>query len=145
MAAGLTLSAIREALAAQIVAYTERAVNAKPYRVGGTPTRQVVIEPDVGDYIDYWVTQGGPIGLARVRLVVVVEPDNTDESARRRLDDFLSVGQGNGSSIVDAVMSDVTLGGLVETCHIRAAQVNDSIVFARLAIEVHVRKVDAAA
>jgi hypothetical protein len=143
--AGLTLSAIREALAAQIVAYTQRGVNAKPYRVGGTPTRQVVIEPDIGDYIDYWVTQGGPVGLARVRLVIVIEADNADEHARRRLDDFLSVGQGNGSSIVDAVMSDVTLGGLVDTCHIRAAQVNDTIAIARLAIEVHVRKIDAVA
>lgn len=143
--AGLTLSTIREAIAAQIVGYTQRAVNAKAYRVGGTPTRQVVIEPDVGDYIDYWVTQGGPVGLARVRLVIVVEADNADESARRRLDDFLSVGQGNGSSIVDAVMSDPTLGGLVDTCHIRSAQVNDNLVVARLGIEVHVHKIGAEA
>ena len=95
-----------------------------------------------------WVT-GTSVGLATIRFVLVVEcgPLNADgfadESARRRLDDFLSVGTGNAASIIDAVMSDKTLGGVADTCHIPRAEVDDATATARLPLEVHVRKVGA--
>jgi hypothetical protein len=146
----LTISPIREALKAQLNAVLSgRESDVKTYRVTGASVfPRITIEADPVDYIDYWVT-GTSVGLATVRFVLVVEagPVNAegfaDESARRRLDDFLSVGTGNNSSIIDAVMSDTTLGGVAETCHIPRAEVDDATATARLPIEVHVKKVGA--
>lgn len=148
--AGLTITPIREALKAQLNSVLSgRESDVKAYRVNGAKAYpRITIEADAGDYIDYWVT-GTSVGLATVRFVLVVEagPLNdagvADESARRRLDDFLSVGTGNASSIIDAVMSDATLDGVVETCHIPRAEVDDATATARLPIEVHVKKVGA--
>ena len=53
-----------------------------------------------------------------MRFDLVVDPANADESATRRLFRYLSVGTGNGASIIDALMADKTLGGVVETVHI---------------------------
>lgn len=148
--AGLTLSTIREALKARFDSDTiARQLDVKAYRVTGASVYpRLTIEADPGDYIDYWVTFGS-VGLSTVRFVLVVEsgPLNdagfADESARRRLDDFLSVGTGNGSSVIDAVMSDPTLGGVVATCHIPRAEVDDQTATARLPIEITLNKVGA--
>lgn len=146
----LTIAPIREALKAQLnLVLSGRESDVKAYRVTGAAVfPRITIEADPVDYIDYWVT-GTSVGLATIRFVLVVEcgPLNADgfadESARRRLDDFLSVGTGNTASIIDAVMSDKTLGGVADTCHIPRAEVDDATATARLPLEVHVRKVGA--
>jgi hypothetical protein len=69
------------------------------------------------DPIDYWVTFGA-VGLAAVRFDVVLEVAGADQSAVRRLDDFLSVGTGNGSSLVDAVFKDPTFGGACSASYV---------------------------
>ncbi len=116
MTVSVSLREIREALAAQIEAYVSRDVNGYPYGTGGLiGTRCVVIAP-AGDYVSYFGTFGED-GLADLRLEVKVIPTNaTTIDAQIALDDYLSIGQGNASSVVDAVHSDRTLGGLVEDC-----------------------------
>ena len=148
--AGLTLSAIREALKAQLdTNITGREVDVKAYRVTGAKVYpRITIESDPGDFLDYWLT-GTSAGLATVRLVMVLEAGAlnddgfADESSRRRVDDFLSCGTGNASSIIDAVMADVSLGGVVATCHIPRAEVDDATATARLPIEITLNKVGA--
>lgn len=145
--AGLTLSTIREALKARLDAGIEdRQVDVKAYRVTGAKVfPRITVEADPGDYIDYWVTFGSA-GLSTVRFVLVVEcgalndAGFADESARRRMDDFLSVGTSNGASVIDAVMADRTLGDLVDTCHIPRAEVDDQTATARLPIEITLKK-----
>ena len=146
----LTIAPIREALKARLdTVLSGRESDVKAYRVTGAKVfPRITIEADPVDYIDYWVT-GTSVGLATIRFVLVVEAGPVsaegfaDESARRRLDDFLSVGTGNTASIIDAVMSDPTLDGVADTCHIPRAEVDDATATARLPIEVHVRKVGA--
>lgn len=142
--AGLTISSIRDALKTQLAAGVSvgREVDVKAYRVTGARVfPRITVEPD-RDFIDYWVT-GTSTGVARLRFGLVIEAGGPDESARRRLDDMLSVGTGNEASVVDALMSDVTLGGLVDTCHATGVDVDDDNAAARIRIEVHLRKVGA--
>lgn len=123
MSGGLTLREIREALAAAIRDGVERETTVLAYRAASSSFPLIVLEPD-GDYVDYWQSFGSS-GVAVVRLSVVIVPGRADESARIRLDDFLSAGTGNGSSVVDAVVADPTLGGVVRTVQVGAVSVSD--------------------
>jgi len=120
---GLTLREIREALAATIRDGVERETTVLAYRAVSSSFPLIVLEPD-SDYVDYWQSFGAS-GIAVVRLSVVIVPGKADESARIRLDDFLSAGTGNGSSVVDAVVADPTLGGVVRTVQVGAVSVSD--------------------
>ena len=55
---GLTLGDIRNALAATITAGVDRQTNVYPYAVGDPKLPAITIEPDSGDYVDYWLTFG---------------------------------------------------------------------------------------
>lgn len=123
MSGGLTLREIREALAAAIRDGVERETTVLAYRAVSSSFPLIVLEPD-SDYVDYWQSFGSS-GVAVVRLSVVIVPGRADESARIRLDDFLSAGTGNGSSVVDAVVADPTLGGVVRTVQVGAVSVSD--------------------
>lgn len=142
---GLTLGDIRNALAATITAGVDRQTNVYPYGVGDPKLPCITIEPDSGDYVDYWLTFGSA-GLAAVRLVLVLEPGGNDPvSAGIALDDYLSAGTGNGSSVIDAVLADRTLGLAGCDCVITSATVDATTVTARLSVSVTVNKIGAAA
>ena len=153
MAVGLTLSMIREALAKQIKDNVSRECNVKAYRVGGNPGYPLITIAPQLDYLDYWLTSTDATGnrVSQARFTIIVQPGKpgedglADESARRRLDDFLSVGQGNGSSIADAVMRDVSLGGVVATCQLSDVEVDDDTATARIPIAITTRTVEAEA
>lgn len=123
MSGGLTLREIREALASTIRDGVERETTVLAYRAVSSSFPLIALEPD-SDYVDYWQSFGSS-GIAVVRLSVVIVPGKADESARIRLDDFLSAGTGNGSSVVDAVVADPTLGGVVRTVQVGAVSVSD--------------------
>ena len=142
---GLTLGDIRNALAATITNGVDRQTNVYPYPVGDPKLPCITIEPDTGDYVDYWLTFGSA-GLAAVRLVLVLEPGGNDPvSAAIALDDYLSAGTGNGSSVIDAVLADRTLGLAGCDCVITSAQVDATTVTARLSVSVTINKIGAAA
>lgn len=139
---GLTISAIRAAIKAQLnVNVDGRQINVSEF--GRTlPAPCVTIRYASGDTIDYWET-GTAAGLSKVRFELFIEPGTggDEDSAVIRLDDFLSAGTGNNSSIIDAVMADTTLGGVVQTCHIASAVVDNETVTATLGLEIVVKNV----
>jgi hypothetical protein len=142
---GLTLGDIRNALAATITNGVSRQTNVYAYPVGDPKFPAITIEPDSGDYVDYWLTFGAA-GLAAVRLVLVLEPGGNDPvSAGIALDDYLSAGTGNGSSVIDAVLADRTLGLAGCDCVITSATVDATTITARLSVSVTVNKIGAAA
>jgi hypothetical protein len=142
---GLTLSELREALATQIRDNLERETTVKPYPDGKpTPPPSIVVHADPA-YMDPWKTYG-PGGEGLVRFVVELDPEGKDvESAHRRRDDYLSVGTGNNSSILDALMLDSTCG--IDGCvyHVTGitATEDDTGIGAAIAIECHIRKTGA--
>lgn len=141
--AGFTIGELREALAAQLRANIDRSVNVRAYPPA-SPSPSILIELE-GDAVDYWMTYGAA-GVGTVRFLVTVDPSGTDaESSARRLDEFLSVGTGNGSSFIDAVLVDKSLGLDGVTCNIRSAEVDSVELTAQFVVEVHVNKVGAAA
>lgn len=110
MSVGLSITTIREALRDQIIAGVGREIVVHAAPTGTQATSPTCTVEYQNNPIDYWVTFGAA-GLATLRLELVVEPGGADATtASTRLDQFLSVGTGNGWSIVDAVMSDRTLG-----------------------------------
>lgn len=142
---GLTLSEIREGLAAQLRANLDRGVTVDPYsNVGVTGYPRITIDYSEGDFVDYWGTFGSA-GLATVRFTLRIEPgdSNTRADVAKRLDDFLSVGTGNGSSVIDALMQSPSLGLTGCTSIIRQARVDPASVTAELDVEVTIKKVGA--
>lgn len=141
---GLTLGEVRNALAATITAGVDRQTNVYAYPVGDPKYPAITIEPE-SDYVDYWLSFGSA-GLAAVRMVLVLEPAGNDPvSAGIALDDLLSAGTGNGSSVIDAVLADRTLGLAGCDCVITAATVDAATVTARLSVIVHIAKTGASA
>jgi len=138
----LTLSTIREAIGAQLRANLSREINVDVDRAG-SPAPVIRLELQESDPIDYWLTMNGGTGngVAEVRFDLIVDVANVDQSAVKRLDEFLSVGTGNGSSIIDALLSDVTLGGVVENVYVSGVSEYDAInVQATLPLRVLCRK-----
>jgi hypothetical protein len=138
---GLTLSEIREALASTIRNNVDRQVTVRAYppSVDGP---SVLIEP-ASDYVDYHLSFGSA-GLAAVRFVVTVDPGGTEaESAAIRLDDFCSVGTGNGSSIVDAIQSDRTLGLIGCDVFVESIEVDVNTITAQFRVTVNISKIGA--
>ena len=137
----LTLSTIRAAIKAQLEANIDREINVD-VDGAGMPAPVISLQLQPSDPIDYWVTMNGVgNGVAEVRFDLVVDPAGADQSAVRRLDEFLSVGTGNGSSVVDALMADKTLGDAVETVVLLGVSEYDPInVTATLPLRVVCRK-----
>ncbi len=111
----------------------------------GKPAPVIRLELQPTDPIDYWLTMspdGAEVGgLSEVRFDLVVDVAGIDGSSNRRLYDFLSVGTGNGESVIDALLADKTLGGVVETIHVSGVSEYDAInVTATLPLRVVCRK-----
>lgn len=135
----LTLSTIRAAIRAQLEANIAREVNID-VDGEGKPAPVIRLELAPSDPIDYWVTFGSS-GISAVRFELIVDPAGVDQSAVRRLDDFLSVGTGNGSSVMDAVYVDPTFGGVLTAGTVCNLLAYDAVnVSATFALEVHVAK-----
>lgn len=124
--AGLALQPIRVALAAQIAAYLERPTSVHPYEHGDYRRPAIIIRDRPGDdQIEYFSTMGGA-GYADVWFELTLEVSAGQlASALIAMDDYKSVGTGNLSSVVDAIHSDRTLGGLVADCTCLAASAAD--------------------
>ena len=139
----LTLSTIREAietkLNANLAGGPQRQVTIDAHG-DGAPAPVIRLELQQSDPIDYWLTMTGN-GVAEVRFDLIVDVANVDQSSVIRLDKYLSVGTGNGASIIDALMADKTLGGVVETIHVSGVSEYDAInVTATLPLRVVCRK-----
>lgn len=139
---GLTLSEIRAALGNQIRTNIDREINVYDVPHGDYSYPAITIG-HAPDYLDYWLTMGSA-GHSAVRFILRVETGGTtSESATIALDDYLSAGTGNGSSIIDALMADQTLGLAGCTSHIRGVTVDPLSITAELLVEVTIKKVGA--
>lgn len=135
---GLTLPTIREALAAQLKANIARDVTVRAYPPAAAGPSITI--RSASDFLDYWVSFSAA-GLSTVRFDLVIDPGGADlESALRRLDDFLSAGTGNGSSVLDAVLADLSLGIAGATTHIQGASADSDSASGVVTVEVHVMK-----
>jgi len=115
------LQAIHRALAAQISAGLGRDTNVYPFPVSDPVFPCISIYPGSDSYVSYFVGFG-PDGAADLNLRLKLDVDGDFESIAIKICDYLSVGTGNRSSIVDAIHSGRTLGGLVEDCVALSAQ-----------------------
>jgi hypothetical protein len=146
MSDGMNLKPIREALAATIRNGTDQKANCYWSEVEGMQFPMCYVQPHPSQYLYYWGT-GGPDGLADgvLQLVVGVEGQDGSDCASQ-LCDFLSVGQNNPQSIVDAVMRDRTLGGLVDDCvPMRVSSINEMEGTAVIDVKVLFKKLGAEA
>lgn len=140
----LKLSTVREAIGAQLRLNLDRETNVDIDGAGmPAPVVRLVLQPS--DPIDYWLTMspdGAEVGgLSEIRFDIIVDPGGVDQSSVIRLDDYLSVGTGNASSIIDALLADKTLGGVVETIHVSGVSGYDAVnVTATLPLQVVCRK-----
>jgi hypothetical protein len=141
---GFTLTEPREALANQIRENIARETTVLPYPRGSLVFPQITVLAAY-DYIEPWKTYG-PSGEATVHLELELLVGGSNiESAHRRRDDYLSIGAGNTSSIVDALMLDPSCGLAGANFHIAGitATEDDNGVGALLAVEVTIRKIGA--
>jgi hypothetical protein len=143
---GLTLQAIREALAAQIAGYMQRDGTVHPYEPGDHVQPAVVIRP-ADPYVAYFGTMG-PNGISDILLDVDIEVAAAQSaSAAKAMDDYLSAGTGNTSSVVDAIHSDRTLAGVVGDCVCLTADApierDDGVLVATVHVQIIVSKQNA--
>lgn len=142
----LTLSDIRAAIEAQLANNIDKQLNIDTDGRGKAAPESIKVQLQQSDPIDYWVTMspdGAEVGgVSVVRFDIFANPANNDRSAVARLDALLSVGTGNGSSIIDALMADKTLGTtFIETIRVTGVSEYDAInVTATLPLEVVCRK-----
>jgi len=119
----LNLGEIRTALADQIRNHVERGVNVYDGYTPSSPTPPaVLIGPDPDVYITYHETFSAT-GLAHVHLrLTVAVPPGPDVDGQKTLDEFLSAGTGEANSVLDAILTDKTLGGTVGSCVVQSVE-----------------------
>lgn len=132
--AGLTIGDIRRALAAQLRANLDAETNVDASGVGmPLPCIRIVLDAPP----TYTASYGG---LATVPFVLVIEPAGVDESSVARLDDYMSSGLGNNSSVIDALRADRTLGGTAMDVQVTGRSYDAVNVTAEYDVVVYVRK-----
>ena len=110
------LSDIREAVADTIRGGGwSREFTVHAYAPGTYTGDCIVVEVAPTDPID-WFNSFGALRIGTVRLNVRILVALTDETGQRILDEVLSQGSAEGSSIVDLFTADQTLGGVVDSC-----------------------------
>lgn len=117
MAVGADFQPIHEALATQIRAYVNaggRQTNVSPFPDGATNFPQITVHSNTSTYVDYFGTMG-PNGVASMFVRIKIELDSSagPTSVCIAMLDYLSVGTGNPVSVIDAIHSDRSLGGVV--------------------------------
>ena len=134
--------AIHVALADQIRDYITADVNvyAWPMRTPDYPSVSVWPGPE---YIAYIGTFGAN-GIADMMLELVIEHSAADdESEFKWIADLLAAGTGFSASLADAVMSDRTLGGVVDDAVVLTAEWSadpQSAIVARLPVQIILSK-----
>jgi hypothetical protein len=87
----------------------------------------------------YWLSFGSN-GIAEATFRVVMDPGGVDQSSVIRLDRMLSAGEGNGSSVVDALLADNALEAEGLQLDITPGLYNAADVVADLIVRVSVLK-----
>lgn len=139
---GLTLRDIREALATQIRDAVAEPTNVYAYRVDNPQPPYIIVDPDA-EYLDYFAGGTfGSAGMSKARFSLEINPASNDtESAGIALDDYLSAGTGNPSSVIDAIMANPTLGLTGCTVHEFGVLVDPLAVTARLSFSFTISNV----
>lgn len=110
----LDVAAIHEALADQIRANVARSVTVYPFDPGaGARTFPCIVVRSGETWVEYHESMGST-GIARLELEVAAMVSARRLDAHRALADFASDAAASGSSIRNAVESDVRLGGTVQ-------------------------------
>jgi hypothetical protein len=133
----LTLSTIREAIGAQLRANLEKQTNVYVYDEGSDfPSVSLTLDaPPV-----YYESFGPPRQLQSVTFLVTVAPGGSErKSAVITLDRYLSSGTGNGSSVIDALDTDPTFGGVLMGFDYEPRDYDPINVTATFALTVHVQ------
>jgi hypothetical protein len=124
---GLNIEAIRKALAAQIRANINRETNVSEYFLSAPPYPSIQVVPPGGEAIAHRTSfNDGRTGLVRFSIMVWTASAD-DISGQKALDDYLSAGGDNQSSLWDALWANsttegrITLGGLVNDINIGPA------------------------
>jgi len=131
--AGLTLKAIRKALAEQINANLERKITVYAYDPESRAQPCITIIPST-EYITF--TSMGVNWSAFANFDLRVEVPGRLADSQIAMDDYISAGTGNTSSIIDAIHGN--LGGLVEDCNVASIDGPDLTVDPLTAV-VHVQ------
>lgn len=142
--AGLDPKEIREKLAEVIAGCN---VNAYWCEVDDPQFPAATVLPDPGDkYIDYWETPT-ETGMAILLLQIRIQVAGQDgPSIAEQINTLLRVGRGADRSIVDAIVANRTLDGLVDDCiPLHASCPNELEGPATIAVQVLVHKIDAEA
>ena len=114
--AGGSIGLIRKAVKAQIETNLNRETTVYAYGQAEQAYPCIEILPAQGEAVGYFKTFGDG-GLGDLRLDLHIYTTAADPvSAQIALDDYLSIGGDNQSSVVDAILVDRTLGGVVEDC-----------------------------
>lgn len=117
----MDLDAIHRALAAQINAYIDDDWNVSPWPESGMEYPLIEVHPG-SPYAGYFASFGAS-GHADVVLDVHVFVDGSDpETVFKRITRALSVGSAHPSSVVDAIMSNRTIGSTVADCKAMQAE-----------------------
>lgn len=124
---GLDIGAIRKALADQIRTNVDRETNVSDYYLTAPPYPSIQIVPPTGEAVAHRTSfSDGRTGLLRFSIMVWTTGAD-DISGQKALDEYLSGGGDNQSSIWDALWANatpegrITLGGIVNDINIAPA------------------------
>jgi hypothetical protein len=106
------LTTIRTALAGQISAVTGLRSQAE-VRDQVSPPVALVLPGN--PLITYGATLDGAVTIT-LAVLLLLSDAAPSEKVQRALDVYLGIGSGEGESIAGAIMTDVSLGGVVEWC-----------------------------
>jgi hypothetical protein len=117
----LDIQAIRRALADSIRVGITRTPNVYAYLPDSPVLPCIAITADE-PFVSYAQTMGAA-GECDLRVLVRICTASRAEDSLIFLDDMLSVGSASTSSVVDAILADRTLDGIVEMCLPGAARI----------------------
>jgi hypothetical protein len=114
----LNLPAIRRAVAGQLQdASVVAGLNVYAYPPARVALPALLVLPDPGAYVAYHRTFEQPIGEVQLVVRAILPASATGQvQAFEQMDLLLSSGTDEGASIVDVLMADKTLGGVVDDC-----------------------------
>lgn len=111
--AGLDITAVREAIAAQLRAANIDGLSVYAYDPGVPPSYPAAVIGWATNEPNFTFTMGAQ-GIAEVSLIVQLRSSAAnDEDAARSLDALFSAGTGANRSVFDALHADFTFGGAV--------------------------------
>jgi hypothetical protein len=117
---GVNLPDIRRAVAARLQDVAVVAgMNIYAYPPARFTLPALLVVPDPGEYVAWHGTFSDTEALGDVRLIVrAILPASgvAQEQAQEQLDLLMGAGSVEGASVVDVLMDDKSLGGVVEDC-----------------------------